>query len=132
MRDLAGTGLFSSEYIVGSKRFGAFDWHLGLGWGYVGGRGNVRASKNRWIADDRLLHTAAVVAFRVMRRIDQYVGPPVCLALGTLKSVVGRIRPDRAGGNGLVLFLACDNLNKGAALNAIQIAELLLGDRVAA
>ena len=46
--------------------------------------------------------------------------------------LVGRIRPDRAGGNGLVLFLACDNLNKGAALNAIQIAELLLRDRVAA
>jgi aspartate-semialdehyde dehydrogenase len=47
--------------------------------------------------------------------------------------LVGRIRPDRASdGNGLTLFLACDNLNKGAALNAIQIAELLLGDRVAA
>ena len=46
--------------------------------------------------------------------------------------LVGRIRPDRAsGGNGLALFLACDNLNKGAALNAIQIAELLLGDRAA-
>ena len=46
--------------------------------------------------------------------------------------LVGRIRPDRASeGNGLVLFLACDNLNKGAALNAIQIAELLLGDRAA-
>lgn len=41
-RDLAGTGLFSSEYFVGSKRFGAFDWHLGLGWGYAGGRGNLR------------------------------------------------------------------------------------------
>ena len=41
--------------------------------------------------------------------------------------LVGRIRPDRASeGNGLALFLACDNLNKGAALNAIQIAELLL------
>jgi aspartate-semialdehyde dehydrogenase len=40
--------------------------------------------------------------------------------------LVGRIRPDRAGENGLALFLACDNLNKGAALNAIQIAELLL------
>ncbi|HZT84423.1 MAG TPA: Asd/ArgC dimerization domain-containing protein [Gaiellaceae bacterium] len=41
--------------------------------------------------------------------------------------LVGRIRPDRAAeGNGLVLFLACDNLVKGAALNAIQIAELLL------
>jgi aspartate-semialdehyde dehydrogenase len=47
--------------------------------------------------------------------------------------LVGRIREDRAAdGNGLALFLACDNLNKGAALNAIQIAELLLGDRVAA
>jgi aspartate-semialdehyde dehydrogenase len=46
--------------------------------------------------------------------------------------LVGRIRPDRASGeNGLALFLACDNLNKGAALNAIQIAELLLGDRAA-
>ena len=40
--------------------------------------------------------------------------------------LVGRIRPDRASENGLALFLACDNLNKGAALNAIQIAELLL------
>jgi aspartate-semialdehyde dehydrogenase len=40
--------------------------------------------------------------------------------------LVGRIRVDRAGDNGLALFLACDNLNKGAALNAIQIAELLL------
>ncbi|HLY95167.1 MAG TPA: Asd/ArgC dimerization domain-containing protein, partial [Gaiellaceae bacterium] len=47
--------------------------------------------------------------------------------------LVGRIRPDRASDNGLVLFLACDNLNKGAALNAIQIAELLLArQRVAA
>jgi aspartate-semialdehyde dehydrogenase len=41
--------------------------------------------------------------------------------------LVGRIRPDRAAENhGLVLFLACDNLLKGAALNALQIAELLL------
>jgi aspartate-semialdehyde dehydrogenase len=36
------------------------------------------------------------------------------------------VRRDRAGTNGLVLFLACDNLNKGAALNAIQIAQLVL------
>ncbi|MGH3049111.1 MAG: aspartate-semialdehyde dehydrogenase [Gaiellaceae bacterium] len=49
--------------------------------------------------------------------------------------LVGRVRADRAAeANSLVLFLACDNLNKGAALNAIQIAELLLGagDRAAA
>jgi aspartate-semialdehyde dehydrogenase len=47
-------------------------------------------------------------------------------AAKTDQVLVGRIRPDRAGGNGLVLFLACDNLVKGAALNAIQIAELVL------
>jgi aspartate-semialdehyde dehydrogenase len=41
--------------------------------------------------------------------------------------LVGRIRPDRAGGgNGISLFLASDNLRKGAALNAVQIAETLL------
>jgi aspartate-semialdehyde dehydrogenase len=40
--------------------------------------------------------------------------------------LVGRVRRDRAGENGLVLFLACDNLNKGAALNAVQIAERVL------
>jgi len=41
-RDIAGTGLWSSEYLVGSKRTGPLDWSLGLGWGYVGGRGNLR------------------------------------------------------------------------------------------
>jgi aspartate-semialdehyde dehydrogenase len=41
--------------------------------------------------------------------------------------LVSRIRPDEAAeSNGVVLFLACDNLVKGAALNALQIAELLL------
>jgi len=40
--------------------------------------------------------------------------------------LVGRIRRDPTVEHGLALFLACDNLRKGAALNAIQIAELLL------
>jgi aspartate-semialdehyde dehydrogenase len=48
-------------------------------------------------------------------------------ATQTENVLVGRIRPDRASDRGgLVLFLACDNLVKGAALNALQIAELLL------
>ena len=48
-------------------------------------------------------------------------------AAQTQHVLVGRVRPDRASeGNGLVLFLACDNLVKGAALNALQIAEILL------
>ena len=46
--------------------------------------------------------------------------------------LVGRIRRDRAAGNGLSLFLSNDNLRKGAALNAIQIAELVLAARSAA
>jgi aspartate-semialdehyde dehydrogenase len=47
--------------------------------------------------------------------------------------LVGRIRRDPTVGNGLALFLACDNLRKGAALNGIQVAELVLaGDRVPA
>jgi membrane-associated phospholipid phosphatase len=41
LRDLAGTGLFSGEYFVASKRTGPLDWSLGLGWGNVGGRGNL-------------------------------------------------------------------------------------------
>jgi aspartate-semialdehyde dehydrogenase len=40
--------------------------------------------------------------------------------------LVGRLRRDPASESGLVLFLACDNLNKGAALNAVQIAERVL------
>jgi aspartate-semialdehyde dehydrogenase len=47
-------------------------------------------------------------------------------AAATDDVLVGRIRPDRAAENGIALFLAGDNLRKGAALNALQIAELLL------
>lgn len=47
-------------------------------------------------------------------------------AAGIDDVLVGRIRVDSAREHGLSLFLASDNLRKGAALNAIQIAELLL------
>ncbi len=40
--------------------------------------------------------------------------------------LVGRIRPDDSAENGLALFVAGDNIRKGAALNAIQIAEYLI------
>ena len=48
-------------------------------------------------------------------------------AIGIDHVIVGRIRADQGVENGLVLFLISDNLRKGAALNAIQIAELLVG-----
>lgn len=49
-------------------------------------------------------------------------------AAGRDASYVGRIRQDTSvdGGRGLALFLSNDNLRKGAALNAVQIAELFL------
>ncbi len=40
---------------------------------------------------------------------------------------VGRVRPDTSVDNGLALFVVGDNLRKGAALNAVQIAEALIG-----
>ncbi len=43
--------------------------------------------------------------------------------------LVGRVRQDRTVEHGLVLFVVADNLRKGAALNAIQIAELILQRR---
>ena len=52
-------------------------------------------------------------------------------AAGADESLVGRIRQDPGvpGGRGLALFVSGDNLRKGAALNTIQIAELLAADR---
>ncbi|HEY2182616.1 MAG TPA: Asd/ArgC dimerization domain-containing protein [Gaiellaceae bacterium] len=67
---------------------------------------------------ERLLREAPSV-----RLVD---APTPAAAARTDDVLVGRVRRDRAGENGLVLFLACDNLNKGAALNAVQIAERVL------
>jgi aspartate-semialdehyde dehydrogenase len=56
-------------------------------------------------------------------RLEDFPTPK--MSVGDDDVLVGRIREDAAGENGLVLFIVCDNLHKGAALNAIQIAELL-------
>ncbi|MER5974250.1 aspartate-semialdehyde dehydrogenase [Streptomyces sp. NPDC002055] len=49
-------------------------------------------------------------------------------AAGQDPSYVGRIRVDETVENGLALFLSNDNLRKGAALNAVQIAELVAAE----
>jgi aspartate-semialdehyde dehydrogenase len=53
-------------------------------------------------------------------------------AAGADEVLVGRIRRDPTVANGLLLWTVCDNLRKGAALNAVQIAELLLARRLLA
>jgi aspartate-semialdehyde dehydrogenase len=55
-------------------------------------------------------------------RLEEFPSPGK--AAGLDEVLVGRIRDESP--HGLALFLACDNLRKGAALNAIQIAESLL------
>lgn len=47
-------------------------------------------------------------------------------AEGQSSTYVGRIRKDLASPNGLVLWIVSDNLLKGAALNAVEIAEVLI------
>jgi len=60
-------------------------------------------------------------------RLEEFPTPG--RAAGGDEALVGRIRRDPTAENGLSLFLACDNLRKGAALNGIQIAELVLSRR---
>jgi aspartate-semialdehyde dehydrogenase len=84
---------------------------------------SIHAGFDRPITPERateLLSSAAGV---------QVVEVPTPLrAAGADPTFVGRIRQDRAleDGTGLVLFVSNDNLRKGAALNTIQIAELLV------
>jgi aspartate-semialdehyde dehydrogenase len=88
----------------------------------------VGHAQSVWIETEKPLlpeHAEAVLADAPSVRLVETPTPRA--AAQTENVLVGRIRPDRAAeGNGLVLFLACDNLVKGAALNALQIAELLL------
>jgi aspartate-semialdehyde dehydrogenase len=51
---------------------------------------------------------------------------PVGDAAGTDAVLVGRIRRDLSHPRGLDLWVVADNIRKGAALNAVQIAELLI------
>lgn len=53
--------------------------------------------------------------------------PNPLAATGQDPVFVGRIRPDPTVQHGLALFVVGDNLRKGAALNAVQIAEVMLG-----
>jgi aspartate-semialdehyde dehydrogenase len=54
--------------------------------------------------------------------------PTPLKSAGIDPSLVGRIRLDETVENGLAMFIAGDNLRKGAALNTVQIAELLAAE----
>ncbi len=55
--------------------------------------------------------------------------PTPLKAAGADPSIVGRVRRDETVPNGLALFVSSDNLRKGAALNTVEIAELIAAER---
>jgi aspartate-semialdehyde dehydrogenase len=72
---------------------------------------------------------AALEAFPGVKVVDdplRFVFPTAIDVAGQDETYVGRIRPDLSNPNGLWLWVVSDNLRKGAALNAVQIAEALL------
>jgi aspartate-semialdehyde dehydrogenase len=86
-----------------------------------------------WVeTDERLSAEDAALLLRGAPGLRVEAVPQPREAVGIDEVLVGRIREDETAENGLVLFLACDNLRKGAALNAVQIAELVLARRAVA
>ncbi len=57
-----------------------------------------------------------------------YVTPVECV--GDFATYVSRIREDQTLDNGLSLWIVSDNLRKGAALNTVQIAELIVNRKL--
>jgi aspartate-semialdehyde dehydrogenase len=84
---------------------------------------SINAEFSRPLSVDRahelLTHAPGVVVADVPTPLE---------AAGADPSFVGRLRPDEGApeGRGLAMFVSNDNLRKGAALNAVQIAELLV------
>ena len=94
---------------------------------YFGHSESVNIETKTPIAVDRvraLLEKAPGV--RVVDEVAKARYPIPLEAEGTDETLVGRIRQDLSVANGLVMWVVADNIRKGAATNAVQIAELLL------
>jgi aspartate-semialdehyde dehydrogenase len=85
-------------------------------------RGKISAERAR-----ELLEQAPGVVVRDQREAGGYP-TPVSEAAGKDPVFVGRIREDISHERGLDMWVVSDNIRKGAALNAVQIAELLIAD----
>ena len=69
---------------------------------------------------------AATPGLVVMDDLAKKVYPMPILCDGRDETFIGRIREDLSSPNGLFFWCVSDNLRKGAATNAVQIAELLV------
>jgi len=93
----------------------------------------VGHAESVWVETEEPLEPAKarqLLAAAPSVRVEDFPSPR--RASGADEAFVGRIRRDPAAANGISLFIACDNLRKGAALNGIQIAELALAQRAVA
>ena len=88
---------------------------------YTGHSLSINAAFERPISPDRAREILASAAGVVLDNV-----PTPIKAAGIDPAIVGRIRRDSTEENGLAFFVSNDNLRKGAALNAIQIAEELM------
>jgi aspartate-semialdehyde dehydrogenase len=81
--------------------------------------------ENELSAEDaqNILREAPGVMLVDKREDGGYVTPVECV--GDYATFVSRVRDDATVENGLAFWCVSDNLRKGAALNAVQIAELL-------
>ena len=94
---------------------------------FVGHSEAINIEFERPITDDEareILREAPGVLVVDKREDGGYVTPVECV--GEFATFVSRIRVDPTLENGLSMWVVSDNLRKGAALNAVQIAELLL------
>ena len=71
---------------------------------------------------------AATPGLVVMDELEKKSYPMPFLCDGRDETFIGRIREDISSPNGLAFWCVSDNLRKGAATNAVQIAELLIQD----
>ena len=90
---------------------------------------NVETARKLSAAEARALLEQSPGVTVVDERVPGGYPTPVTHASGTDAVYVGRIREDISCPNGLNLWVVSDNIRKGAALNAVQIAELLAAKR---
>jgi len=86
---------------------------------------NIETEKKLTAATARAI-LAQAPGVQVYDNPSEKLYPMPIMAAGEDEVFVGRIREDQTIENGLNLWIVADNIRKGAALNAVQIAELLL------
>ena len=86
---------------------------------------NIQTKRKLSAKDARVLLFQAP-GIRVVDNPGENIYPMPMEAAGTNDTLVGRIREDTSIENGLDLWIVADNIRKGAALNTVQIAELLI------